>query len=246
MHIQYAKNIKVDYILYEYDDKFIQYKKWFNKNYPNITAYNIVNFYKIHLMYELAKTYDEILYLDFDVVPLNNMNFFDHWNLHKNGVAIMTNRKEIKKPREPHKVKNFIHSIRSPTAKYWNAYAMLNETNVIGDAAAYNTGIIGITKEQCKQLDYWGDFHGTLKLMDELKFNEDSMWPSHIRDFFGWDNETIWCYKMILNEVKKQELTEDWHHFMDKWNYIPSNTNLVHVINKNFEYVREWYEKNNL
>ena len=29
------------------------------------------------------KKYDEILYLDFDVVPMKNENFFEHWDLTK-------------------------------------------------------------------------------------------------------------------------------------------------------------------
>ena len=49
----------IDYILYSSKMK---------KENTFITSYNIVNFYKIHLLYELAKKYDEILYLDFDVI----------------------------------------------------------------------------------------------------------------------------------------------------------------------------------
>ena len=87
--IDYAKNINVEYCLYENDEQWYKYKKFFNETYPQITAYNVVNFYKIHLLYELAKEYDEILYLDFDVVPLNNDNFFDAWDLQNNGIAIL-------------------------------------------------------------------------------------------------------------------------------------------------------------
>ena len=53
--------------MFEYDADWIVYsEKLKEKLY--LTAYNIVNFYKIHLLYELSKNYDEILYLDFDVV----------------------------------------------------------------------------------------------------------------------------------------------------------------------------------
>lgn len=252
MHIQYAEACGIEYRLYEYDSDYIEYKKMFNEKYPMITSYNIVNFYKIHLMYELAKEFDEILYLDFDVVPLSNRNFFDHWNLSK-GISILTNRRLIDTTLhrlvvEKHNVEKFGKKIsnRSPTAKYWNARAMLLESNMSGANDVYNTGIVGVTSKHLEQLDYWGDFESILNMMTELRYDEFSMWPTHIQEIFGWDNETIWSYKMSMNNLDKQWLSEDWHHFMDKWSYIPEGTNFVHVINKEFSYVKDWYEKNRL
>ena len=251
MHEQYAENIGVEYKLFEYDKKYEQYKNWFKSKYPEITSYNIVNFYKIHLMYELANQYDELLYLDFDAIPLANKNFFDEWDLSK-GVAILTNRTHVDtslhaiKQMYKDSTKGYTHSIRSPTAKYWNCRAMLIENNHSGQNEVYNTGIIGINKHHLDQLDYWNDFKDTIEMMTDLRKDKNSMWPDHIQSLFGFDNETIWSYKMRLNNVSKQWLSDDWHHFMDKWNYVPVNTNIVHVINKNFEYVKDWYEKNNL
>ncbi len=252
MHEQYAESIGIEYKLFEYDKKYEEYKDWFKSKYPEITSYNIVNFYKIHLMYELADQYDELLYLDFDAIPLSKKNFFNEWDLSK-GVAILTNRTHvdtslhtIKQLSDKHSTKGYTHSIRSPTAKYWNCRAMLIENNYSGQNEVYNTGIIGINKHHLDQLDYWNDFKDTIEMMTDLRKDKDSMWPDHIQSLFGFDNETIWSYKMQLNNVSKQWLSDDWHHFMDKWNYIPVNTNIVHVINKNFKYVKDWYEKNNL
>jgi len=249
---KYADSIGVEYKLFEYDDNYIKYKKWFNEKYPVITAYNIVNFYKIHLMYELAKEYDEILYLDFDVVPVTWINFFDNWNISKNGITIMANRNSIDtslhkiviSERNIDNLKNL--SNRSPTAKYWNCKAMLIESDRSGSNDVYNTGIVGVSSEQLKKLDYWGDFDSVINMMTELKNDEHGMWPHHIRHMFGWDNETIWGYKMLINNVSRQDLTEQWHHVLDKWNYIPPDTCMVHVINKDFGYVKDWYEKNNI
>ena len=66
------------------------------KQYPYLTMYNIINFYKIHLMYELGLKYDEILFLDFDVVPMKNENFFELWDLTK-GIAVLNNNSKITK-----------------------------------------------------------------------------------------------------------------------------------------------------
>ena len=51
----------------------------FRKDHPEITTYNIVNFYKLDLLYTFSQMYDEVLYLDFDVVPMTNENFFKVW-----------------------------------------------------------------------------------------------------------------------------------------------------------------------
>ncbi|MEJ6809391.1 MAG: hypothetical protein QNK69_03640 [Amylibacter sp.] len=248
MHVQYANTIGVDYKLFEYDEKFISYKKSFQKKYPSITSYNIVNFYKIHLMDELAEMYDEILYLDFDAVPLSTNNFFDSWDLNK-GIAILTNKTHIDtslhklKKRE---AKNYIGSVRSPTAKYWNCRALLMEADHSGKNTVFNTGIIGINKRYVDKLDYWKNFDNLINTMTELIEDEYSMFPAHIQKMFGYDNETLWSYKTEINSLPTQFLDDRWHHFMDKWNYIPNGTNIVHVINKNFGYVKNWYEKNNL
>lgn len=249
MHINYARNIGVDYKLFQYDNDFKNYKKWFTSKYPEITTYNIVNFYKIHLMYELSKQYEDILYLDFDAVPVSNNNFFDTWDLTK-GVSILTNRQHIDTNlHTKHKMENFkkgSHSVRSPTAKYWNCRALLLEHNMSGKNQVYNTGIVGINRDHLKKLDYWNKFNELILDMKFLIKDKNSMFPMHIQNIFGYDNETIWSYKMEMNDVNVQFLTDKWHHFMDKWNYIPNDTNIVHVVNKNFKYVKDWYEKNNL
>ena len=49
---------------------------------------------------------------------------------------------------------------------------------------------------------------------------------------------------LLSKELPYQNLLPEWHHFMDKWSYIPENTVFVHAINKNFSYVKEWTETN--
>ena len=55
----------------------MNYQQQMQSKYPYLTTYNVINFYKIHLLYELSKEYDEVLYLDFDVVPMKYDNFFN-------------------------------------------------------------------------------------------------------------------------------------------------------------------------
>lgn len=225
-HKQYADLCGVEYKHFGYDENYIEFAQQFG---PEISEYNIINFYKMHLLYQLD--YDEILYLDFDVVPVTKLNFFEEWDLSK-GIAIMSEDWNI-----PLKDKNRDrHSVRSPLAKSWNARAMLGHST-----ETFNTGIIGASKESLKDLDYFGEFDKTLELMTDL-INDD-FWPEDIRNLFGYDNETVFAYKV---KTYQQLLGTGWHYFMDRWSYIPKDTKFVHCINKDFNYVRQWCEKNNL
>jgi len=241
---RYADKIGVPFVLFEYDEQYKKYHSFFKENYPEITSYNIVNFYKIHLLYELAKEYDEILYLDFDVVPVTNESFFDVWDLSK-GICLFSNNDSVNRRRlKMHKIKQ---SVRSPTAKFYNAQAMLIEEGHSPENDVINTGIVGVNKETLEKLNYYGDFKYTLSLMKNLKENNDyNLYPENIVNMFGYDNETIMSYKIRTNDIDVQWLDNQWHYFFDTELFIPEHTKLVHAINKKFDVVWRFYEKCNL
>ena len=54
----YAKKLGYDFKLFEYGPDWILFEQKLKREHPYLTTYNIVNFYKIHLLYELAKQYD--------------------------------------------------------------------------------------------------------------------------------------------------------------------------------------------
>ena len=238
-HQQYAYDISTEYELFEYDDSYKEFHQMFKEKYPMITEYCIVNFYKIHLLYELSKHYDEILYLDFDAVPVTDDDFFDRWNLDR-GVAIYNNNDDysLRYNRIQYQSSN-----RSPLAKWWNTKAMLFDGghSIVNDV--YNTGIIGINKEHLDKLDYFGDFDKTIELMTKVK--NDDYYPEKVRNMFGYDNETVWGYKSKVNKVNTQWLDKEWHFFFDPLEtWIPKNSKIVHCINKRFDDV--WKFKSNL
>ena len=90
----YAKKLGYEFKLFEYGPDWILFEQKLKREHPYLTTYNIVNFYKIHLLYELAKQYDEVLYLDFDVVPMQDVDFFEHWDLTK-GIAVLNNNDRV-------------------------------------------------------------------------------------------------------------------------------------------------------
>ena len=228
--ITYAEYCEADFIMFEYDDQYKTFEQNFLKDYPNFTGYEIINFYKIHLLYKLSKKYDEILYLDFDVIPFTNESFFNAWDLSK-GICVYSNN--------DHVIKNIRvnHSIRSPSAKYFNCHAMLLEHGLNPKNDVINTGIIGARKEDIQKLDFFGKFKDTIDLMTELRNDTSGLYPQNIIDMFRYDNETIFSFKREVNNIDIQWLDDKWHYFLDKQKFIPKDTKLVHCICKDFDLV---------
>ena len=228
--ITYAEYCEADFVMFEYDDQYKTFERNFLKDYPNFTGYEIINFYKIHLLYELSKKYDEVLYLDFDVIPFTDESFFDVWDLSK-GICVYSNN--------DHVIKNVRvnHSIRSPSAKYYNCHAMLLEHGLNPKNDVINTGIIGARKEDIQKLDFFGKFKDTIDLMTELRNDTSGLYPQNIIDMFRYDNETIFSFKREVNNIEIQWLDDKWHYFLDKQKFIPKDTKLVHCICKDFDLV---------
>ena len=243
-HIRYANKIGVEYKLFEYDEKYKEYSNFFKENYPEINEYSIVNFYKIHLLDEMANDYDEVLYLDFDVIPMTNENFFEVWDLSK-GLTLYNNNDSVNSRNKPiHKILG--HSDRSPTAKYYNCQAMLIDTGYSPENDVINTGIIGGTKEHIKQLGYFEDFKNDLDLMTRLRLEDDGLYPENIRMMFAYDNETLFSYNLKVTNTPHQWFDKQWHYFFDRTYFVPKITKFCHCINKEFDMAWDRYEKNNL
>ena len=226
---KYANDIGATFMMFGYDLRYQSFEQKLLKVCPDLTGYEVVNFYKIHLLEELSKDYDEILYLDFDAVPLTNESFFDRWDLSK-GICVYNNNAQIVKDKE---VK---HSIRSPSAKYFNCQAMLIDKGLGAKNDVINTGIIGACRDDILKLDFFGKFKDTIDLMTKLR-SDTSLYPQNIVDMFRYDNETIFSFKREINNIKIQWLDDKWHYFLDKQKFIPKDTKLVHCICKDFDLV---------
>lgn len=228
----YAKKLGYEFKLFEYGPDWILFEQKLKREHPYLTTYNIVNFYKIHLLYELAKKYDEILYLDFDVVPMQHVDFFEHWDLTK-GIAVLNNNDRVLVPEN---ITDSSTTIRSPTAKYYNAQAMLFEKGLSTKNDVINTGIIGASAEHLNTLAYFKDFDKNLKLMTDLT-KESDLHPPRLLKYFGWDNETLFSVKIKENNVPILWLDDKWHYFFSNQKHVPQRVILCHTINKHFDIV---------
>jgi hypothetical protein len=232
---EYADKCGADYKLYEYDDNYIKFQDLYFKNRPYITTYNILNFYKIWLMYENID-YDEILYLDFDVIPITNKNIFEELDF-ETGILCRVNHEGEISTKD-----TSTHTVRSPRAKWWNTRELLLDDGFNGENDVYNTGIVGASKIQLDKLAYFENFEKKLDMMHD-KVN-DTMYPEKIRSMFGYDNETLFSYLMQLNDVQLNKLSSTWHFIMNhKFSFISSESKMIHVINKDFDYAKDYIQR---
>ena len=232
-HIEYAKSLGVDYVLHEYDDEYKDYVSYFENSYPQISVYDIINFYKQELMKRYASKYDEVCYLDFDVIPNTDESIFDVVKDDEFGCADSNKEAEWGKNVE---VKWYNTCIRNPSSKYWNTHAMLNDIGFEPDTDVFNTGIMVASSKMINKLDYFGNFETVLDLMTRVKNDEVSMYPHNIQRSFNYDNETVFAYKRVVNNIKINYLDDDWHHKVqdEKLYVFNENAKMYHVINKRF------------
>ncbi len=228
--VLYATSINATYTLYGQED-FQPFKEDFQRKYPQISVYDIVNFYKHHLMYELSNDFDNVCYIDFDVVPNTDENIFEAFDKDKFAIA-ENNAEAVWGKTVEHKYYNTC--IRNPATKYWNAHAMLIEEGYDPDADVFNTGIMVASSKVIQDLNYFENFEDIMSLMTDLKEDEFSMYPKNIQRVFNYDNETIFAYNIVTKGIPIDYMGRDWHCVIVGINTNP-NAKMYHIINKKFE-----------
>ena len=248
---RYANSIGADYVTFRADSSYTDFRKKMKDLLPDMSEYDVVNFYKIHCMYELTREeYDNALYMDFDVVCNTQVSFFDAFNL-QNGMACAFNSYlKDEAPAEAMTLQfrrsdDFVYHYRSPEAKFWNSHALLAHNDYDSQNDVFNTGILGGSRRQCEELGYFEDFQQLIDDMTYLREDEFSMYIPQIQKSFGYDNETVMSYRVKTRDTICWNLdTKFWHYRCDEQkhsqaNVLKANSAFYHVMNKKFE----WFEE---
>jgi hypothetical protein len=179
-----------------------------------MSEYDAINLYKIFLLEKLADEYDLILYLDFDVYCRRDIDIFDTLNCTNFLACNFDSKYDLNINNTFLYFSTFDKDFRNPESKYWNTHALLNEYDLdISEAQVFNTGIIAASSNMIKSLDFFGDLEEVVKTMTELKEDDASMYPPQIQKAFGYDNETIFAFKIIANNVNYKDLDDKiWHY----------------------------------
>jgi hypothetical protein len=220
-------------MLFEYSKEYEKFCTLFNSA---MSQYDIVNFYKHLLMYELSYKYDNVCYFDFDVVPNTTESIFDTFDMNKFAVAHSNQLAEWGK-NVP--ASQYNTCIRNPSSKYWNTYAMLLEEDHDPENDVFNTGIMAASSKVIQEFDYFKDFDRIIELMTKLKHDEDSDFPPNIQRIFNYDNETVFSYLVQTQQTEIDWLPKEWHWIVDvpDKKLVDHRAKLYHVINKQFKLV---------
>ena len=243
---EYASSIGAAYMLFENDSNYQEFRSWM-KNLVDMSEYNVVNFYKIWCMEQLTKEYDNVLYMDFDVIVNTDVSFFDAFNCQNSLFCNYDTTLKDWANKEALDLTNwkgedYVYHYRSPSAKYWNAHALLSDDDLDGENDVYNTGIFGASRRQMDELGYFEDFEGLISRMTELREDEFSMYIPPIQKSFGYDNETVMSYRVKSNNVFCENLDNKfWHFQLPNWKQNrqqvrDANAAFYHVMNKRFEW----------
>ena len=231
---EYAESLNVEYRLLGNDKEYKDFCKYM-KDYPMISEYDIINFYKHWAMINFAMNYDQVCYLDFDVVPNTNENVFD---IIQSGFGVAHSNDLAEWGKNISSTK-YNTCIRNPSSKYWNTYAMLLEDDMEPENDVFNTGIMVAGSNIIQELGYFHEFDKTLDLMTYLKEEEDSIHPPNIQRIFNYDNETVFSYLVKKRDIGIDWLPNEWHYIVDhpKKEMVDTRAKLYHVINKKVEWV---------
>jgi lipopolysaccharide biosynthesis glycosyltransferase len=192
---EYAEKCGADYRLFNTEED----------NYDNI------QFLKILKLEELLQDYDEVLYLDFDVIPCTELNFFEEFNLDK--ISVYNMIRHIDDLGEENTMHGWIKDkafgqqdiyVKTCCKNAMNSLIDLNVSDYL-----INTGVIGANKKSIQELD----FKNSLKELDIIYKESviDNLYPGEISSVWIRNNEVYLSHLIESKNIVTQERVDESH-----------------------------------
>jgi hypothetical protein len=229
----YAWKCDANYVIINHD------APWYNELYqklknidPEVTHYQTINNFKILCLDKLKYDYDEILYLDSDVVVNTDENIFEEFDL-SNGICLAPQNFYYLKEFEEKKL-HFLPNSRHTITKYAITKEVLNNGM---KPEIWNTGIIAINRDHVNKLDYFGEYFWPMCKDIVWKRTVAKYGKNDIKQSFSINNESIMSYLTYSKNINVHLLDDSWHHIYDQQRTgdLNSSARMIHVINKRFE-----------
>jgi len=229
----YADICDADYKVYTYDKQWIDYYLYCKKVYENLPMYHIVNYYKNYLLHKLSYEYDEVFYMDIDIIPRTKENIFEVHDMSK--LWAKTNN-ELAEWGKHYDLTKYNSCDRNPAIKYWNCYALLLENGFEPENDVINTGTIIGGSEAIQSMDWNNEFEDLVVKMKALQDDDETMFPEALHSRFAFDNETMFSYLVKSKNLNYDTLDDNWHGRLpdDEINW---DHKIIHAINKKFELI---------
>jgi len=223
-----------------YKDRIVQiqqgYAFYCNADYAlqttEILDYNLLQFEKLAFFQKAIERYDEVLYIDFDVLPVTKTNFFKKFDLDK--ICGYSFGRDMGK-------KDLIEAAKWDQFDPMNVYAktccknaMLLIHDVVGNNELINTGVLAGNKRSIEKLNFVNnldEMHSTFQVA-----KEDNLYPENISKNWFPNNEVFVSYLIEKNEVPFTNIGLQWNFILDKFCPKPTaGCHFLHHVNKQFE-----------
>lgn len=194
-----------------------------------------IQFEKIRLLEKYANSYDELLYLDFDVVPKKSArNIFE---VHDTSKICMH---PLNRPLNALQMRRFLSRAdfdsQNMFIKNCAKKSMLIMDGIVGNESVYNTGVILGNSGIIKQLNFTKQLDAMNELMEDIR--DDHMYPNEIGINFVPNNEVYISYLIEKNNIPYHNLSMNWNYILDDIETIPdSSADLYHCVSKEFELI---------
>ena len=149
---QYANHIGAEFKLFTNDNNW----KIFKEKYKDY-EYDVVNLYKIYLLEKLSNDYDNVLYLDLDVVPNTNECFFTKFDMNKicmrsinatTDVLLINHQQALRAKRRSYvEIMKVLDKYNEHIKALCKKAMLINQNIVSKDYELVNTGIVGGNKK---------------------------------------------------------------------------------------------------
>lgn len=182
------------------------------------------NLYKHCLMAKLAEEYDEVMYVDMDVVFNTRKNVFEELDLSKGIHVKDQDDYVISKINKEVLLKQLGN--RSPTIKYHITKDMLGGK----DCHVINTGIMIGKSEHIKLIKFEERIKGLIQKINDIEKD------TFLRLHYYVNNESIFSYILEEYNIPYVLMEEKWHTLIEEdpkyldWN----NIEIAHFLNKKF------------
>ena len=223
----------------DYADKIgVEFKLFHNTMKDFVVEHDVeftkVNLYKHHLFAKLAEEYDEVMYIDMDVVFNTDENMFDELDLSK-GIHIKDQDEKILN-RNINEVVFQEIGVRNPTLKYHITRDLLNDKF---DCHVMNTGIMVGKSEHIKKIKYISRIKKGIKKINQIKHdNLMGVNSTYLRMYYYPNNESLFSWIMEEFNIPYVLMDREWHYIVSDdlitvdWDEIK----VAHFINKKFNH----------
>ena len=238
---EYAKNCNAEFRLYENDTTYDRFRKKYDG-----FEFDIINLYKIYLWEKLGKEYDNVLYLDLDVIPNTTENFFETFDMNKicvyapNATIDNWSQKDKKNYKKGKVTWETIVSHKDKYSEYVKAMckkAMLVVNNEIDtNYFIANTAILGGNSNAISQIKYTERLKDMMVVLNKAK--DEKFFGEVVSNLFFANNEVFIHYLLDRYKLNWFNLPKEWHTYLMKKDEVTTevkNAKMIHLINKKFE-----------